>query len=207
MRCIQLDKGPGRGSRVLRQAWRSTEAPLASPTLLLPLTIPKDTRRGCRLMFEEGTHTFDLLFTAAVLIHNQQTYISMKKNLKKSVVCFHCIQRMEYGSFFLSQQKKTQQCTVVSSIPYTTANSNTYNTQSVTFTHTCAGPSVVCNIHVPTKATARATIKQRERIKEKRSALTTERRRKGVPEAYGGVKKPFFFFFLLVQSLSCYWII
>lgn len=90
MRCIQLDKGPGRGSRVLRQAWRSTEAPLASPTLLLPLTIPKDTRSGCRLMFEEGTHTFDLLFTAAVLIHNQQTYISMiKKNLKKSVFPLH----------------------------------------------------------------------------------------------------------------------
>lgn len=97
--------------------------------------------------------------------------------------------------FFWANKKKTQQCTVVSSIPYTRANSNTYNTQSVTFTHTCADPSVVCNIHVPTKATARATIKQRERIKEKRSTLTTERRRKGAPEAYGGVKKAFSFLF------------
>lgn len=97
MRCIQLDKG--QGSRVLRQAWHSTEAPLASPTLLLPLTTPKDTRSGCRLMFEEGTHTLDLLFTAAVLIHNQQTYISMKKN--QEVSCFFPL-HPTYGIRFIS---------------------------------------------------------------------------------------------------------
>lgn len=56
MRCIQLDKGLWQGSRARRRAWPSTEAPLASPTHRLPLTIPKDTHSECRLMFEDA-HT------------------------------------------------------------------------------------------------------------------------------------------------------
>lgn len=77
MRCIQRGKGPdqdqdqgrgqGRDSRVLKQGWGSTERPLASRTRLRPLTIPKDTHSGCRLMFEKHTLCY-FLFATEVLI-------------------------------------------------------------------------------------------------------------------------------------------
>lgn len=86
MRCIQQDKGPGQGqgrvlgldSKVLKQGWGSMEPPLASRIRLHPLTIPKDTHSGCRLMFEKHT-LFDLLFAAAVLItHKTKTQKNKK---------------------------------------------------------------------------------------------------------------------------------
>lgn len=97
MRCTQQDKGPGQGqgqglgrgrdNKVLKQGWGSMEAPLASRTRLRPLTIPKDTHSGCRLMFEKHTYTpFDLLFPAAVLIkHKTKTYINIKKKMHKQI--------------------------------------------------------------------------------------------------------------------------
>lgn len=73
MRCIQQDKEPDQGqgqgqgpdrdqdrdrdNKVPKLGWGSTEALLASRTRLHPLTIPKDTHSGCRLMFEKLTHT------------------------------------------------------------------------------------------------------------------------------------------------------
>lgn len=88
MRCIQQDKGAVKGSKVLRLGWHSMGAPLASPTHLHPLTIPKDTHSGCRLMFEK--HTYTCFCAAAVLITcNNETYINPEgKKKKKTLISF-----------------------------------------------------------------------------------------------------------------------
>lgn len=57
MRCIQQDKGLGRGSKVLKLGWHSMEAQLVSPIHLSLLIIRKDTHRGCRLMFEKHKYS------------------------------------------------------------------------------------------------------------------------------------------------------
>lgn len=85
MRCIQQDKGAVKGSKVLRLGWHSLEALLASPTHLHPLTIPKDTHSGCRLMFEK--HTYTCFCAAAVLCYNE-TYINPEGKKHQLLISF-----------------------------------------------------------------------------------------------------------------------
>lgn len=75
MRCIQQDKGLGQASKVLRQDWNNMKALPVLPTPLHPLTIPKNTRRGCRLMYKS------LLFCNKITVHREYIYIQDYKSI------------------------------------------------------------------------------------------------------------------------------